>query len=155
MVLRFTQLLAVLIAALAVSTPTATAQDADPGQVTRHAVQAMQRVTQATVGEIRSTATRGIHLIQELDQNGASDEELIAAARHTFRAIDRQAMHGARRVNMIAARTIAILREITDDRRFFRIVVQARAQSREAIGQSRQRAHHAVQAALEDALGDG
>lgn len=151
MVLRITQLLTVLIAALTVSTQSAVAQD-DPGEITRAAVQAMQRVTENTIDDIQAAAAHGIAVIQQLDADGAPDRQIIAAAHRAFEAVSREATRGNRHINMIAARAAAALRELHADRRFFQIVGEARTRSHEAINQSHRRAHNAIQIALEEAL---
>ncbi len=154
MVLRFTQLLGVLIAALVLSAPAAVAQDGDAGRVTRNAVEAMQRVKAATIDDIQAAAARGIARIQTLDANGAPDREIIAAAHRALHAVARQAHQGNRRINMIAARAIWALRHLTDDPRFSQIVREAAGRSREAIGTSKDRASHAIRVALREALED-
>lgn len=152
MVLRFTQLLGVLIAALAISAPAAVAQDGDAGQVTRQAVEAMQRVTDATIDDIQAAAARGIAHIQTLDANGAPDREIIAAAHRALHSVARQAGQGNRRINIIAARAFWALHKLDADPRFFRIVSEAGGRSHDAIGTSKARASHAIRAALREAL---
>ncbi len=151
MVLRLTHLLGILLATLAVSATSALAQG-DPAEITRHAVQAMQRATEASRDDIHAAATRGIALIQRLDADGALDRQLIAAAARAQHAITEQASQGKRRVNMIAAYAVGALRELEADRRFFQIVAEARDTSHEAINQAAARAHDAVRIALREAL---
>ena len=152
MVLRFTQLLGVLIAALTLSTPAVFAQGGEAGEVTRNAVQAMQRVTEHTIDDIQAAAARGIAEIQTLDANGAPDRQIIAAAHRASHAIARQAGQGNRRINMIAARAFWQLDNLDADRRFFQIVREAASRSHDAIGTSKRRADHAVRVALNEAL---
>lgn len=151
MVLRLTHLLSILLATLAVSATNALAQG-DPGEITRHAVQAMQRATEAARDDIHAAAAHGIAVIQQLDADGATDRQLIAAAARAQHAITDRASQGKRRVNMIAAYAVRALHELDADRHFFQVVAEARDTSHEAINEAATRAHHAVRIALQEAL---
>jgi hypothetical protein len=153
MVLRLTHLLGILLAVLTVSTQHALAQG-DPGEVTRMAVQAMQRVTENTQHDLQAAATHGIAVIRQLDADGATDRQLILAAERAQHAIAAQATQGNRRVNMIAARAVSALHELDADRHFFLIVAEARATAHDAIQHAAERAHQAVRIALQEALDD-
>lgn len=152
MVHSMTRLVGVLVALLAVATQSAWAQDA--GEITRHAVAAMQRATDATRDDIQNAAAHGVRVINQLDDDGASDRQLIEAADRAKAVIGHEARQGKRLVNAIAARAVEALRQIGADRRFFVIVSDARAASHGAIDQAHRRGAGAVQAALDEALND-
>jgi hypothetical protein len=107
-----------------------------------------------TEQDIGEATTRGIAAINHLDDNGASDDELIAAAQHASRAVSGQARQGARSVNLFATRAVEALRNIGADRRFFVLLRDARDQAHEDIRQTGQRGHAAIAAALRAALND-
>ncbi len=150
MVLKLTRWLGVLAVATLFAAP---AQAQDAGEITRRSVAAMHRVTEVTVHDIRAAAIAGVETIEKLDAHGASDEELIAAARRALRHIAIKARRGSHHIDLIASRTIVILHDMKADRRFFRIIHEARARSLETIGAARHRGSHAVRVALEKALG--
>jgi hypothetical protein len=152
MVHSMTRFLGVLVALLAVAAPVARAQDA--GEITRHAVAAMQRATSATQDDIQNAVVHGIRVINQLDDNGASDRQLTAAAARAKNVIAHEARQGVRLVNAVAARAHEALRRIGADRRYFQIVADARDASHGEIHQAQRRGTAAVQTALDDALDD-
>ncbi|HZW09984.1 MAG TPA: hypothetical protein VFF69_08780 [Phycisphaerales bacterium] len=152
MVHSISRWLAVAVAVVAAAAPAAVAQDA--GDIVRHAVAAMHRAVHNTQHDVAEATTRGVAAINHLDDNGATDDELIAAARHASRIVGAEAHQGARTVGLIAGRAVEALQDIGADRRFFVVVHDARDQSHEAIRQAAQRGHAALAAALRDALND-
>lgn len=152
MTLRITHLLAALVAALMFAAP-AMAQ-ADPGEIVRNASAAMQAAADRTSGAIQDSTSDGIAVINRLDANGASDRELMAAARRATGNVNHAARHGTRRVNLVASRAAEALRDLGADRHFFRALMRARDAAHDAIGQSRERGVNAIQAALRAALDD-
>lgn len=142
----------ILMAVLAASTQAAQAQDA--GEIVRHAAAAMQRAVETTQENIQEAAARGVRAINYLDDNGASDRQLITAADRARDAVNAKARRGAGQVNMIAHRAADALRTIDADPRFFVVLNDARTRALDAIDQARHRGVHAIQTALQEALDD-
>ena len=151
MVLRITHLLGILLAAISIGAPAALGQ-ADPGEITRNAIAAMQQVTGNTIDDIQAAAARGIAVIQQLDADGATDEQLIRAAHRAVQAVHHEAAQGNRHINLIANRAAQALRALDADRQFFAAVHQAAQRSHEAIGNAAQRGVNAIRVALQEAL---
>ena len=154
MTLRITHLLAAFFAAFTLTAAPALAQDGDPGEIVRAAAAAMQETAERTANRMHEIAANGIETINRLDHNGASDEELIAAARHAMERVNHAARHGNRHVGLIAARAAHALRALHAEREFFRALAMARRAASEAIGDARHRANAAIQEALREALDD-
>lgn len=152
MVLRLSYLLGAAFAAITILAPATRAQS-DAGQITRHAVQAMQQVTANTIDDVQAAGATGVAVIERLDANGATDEQLIQAAHRAVQGVHRRAAQGDRRVSFIAANAIEQLRQLGADRHFFETVRDARATSHDAIGRASERAVNAIQIALREALG--
>lgn len=153
MTLRITHLFAAVLAAFTISAAPALAQ-ADPGEIVRNAAAAMAATADRAGDAIQDSTRQGIAVINRLDDNGASDRELIAAARRATGEVNHTARHAFRRVNLIAERAANALRRLEADRSFFMALGQARRAAGEAIGQSRERGTNAIQAALRAALDD-
>lgn len=153
MVLRLSNLLVAAIAALTLNAVPALAQD-DPGEVVRHAATAMQRSANQTVENVQAATIKGVRTIQRLDDEGASERQLRAAAARALEVIDHEARQGQRRINLIASRAATILRDMGADRQYFAALHRARSASLDEVGESRRRGAAAIQAALEDALDD-
>jgi hypothetical protein len=153
MTLRITHLFAAVLAAFTLSAAPALAQ-ADPGEIVRNAAAAMSATADRTGEAIQDSTRHGIAVINRLDDNGASDRELIAAARRATGQVNHTARHGMRHVGLIAERAAQALRALEADRSFFVALGHARRAAGEAIGQSRTRGTDAIQAALRAALDD-
>lgn len=153
MTLRITHLFAAVLAALTLAATPALAQD-DPGEIVRHAAAAMSATADRASGAIHDSTRQGVAAINRLDDNGASDRELIAAARRATREINHTARHGARHIALIAERAAQALRALEADRSFFRALGQARRTATEDVAQSRDRGAGAIEAALRAALDD-
>jgi|GEM_PF-3590063 len=153
MTLRITHLFAAVLAAFTLAATPALAQD-DPGEIVRNAAAAMSATADRASEAIQDSTRHGIAVINRLDDNGASDRELIEAARRATREVNHTARHGVRRVSLIAERAAQALRALEADRSFFMALGQARRAATEDIGQSRARGTDAIQAALRAALDD-
>ena len=153
MTLRITHLFAAIFAAFTLAAAPALAQS-DAGEIVRNASAAMAATADRTGEAIQDATRHGVGTINRLDDNGASDRELIEAARRATENINRTARQGTRRVSLIAERAAQALRDLGADRSFFEALGRARRAANEAIGQSRERGTHAIQAALRDALDD-
>lgn len=150
MVQSMTRWIGILVALTAFAVP-AQAQD-DPGEIVRHCVAAMERTTGHTVHAIADATERGIHIIQRLDREGASDEELIRAAHRATHAVNSRARRGSHIAHGIAARCVEALRETDAGPRYYRIIRGALQESLETINGARERGAHAIAAALHEAL---
>lgn len=150
---RITNVLAAVLAACTLAATPALAQD-DPGEVVRNAAAAMHEASDRTVEAVRDGAAQGVATINRLDDNGATDRELTAAARRATSNVNQTARHGLRRIDLIASRAANILRDLEADRSFFEALGNARRAAAGAIHDSRDRGTHAIQAALRAALDD-
>lgn len=153
MTLRITHLFAAVLAALTLAAAPALAQ-ADPGEIVRNAAAAMSASADRASGAIQDSTRQGVAAINRLDDNGASDRELVAAARRATREINHTARHGARHIGLIAERAAQALRALEADRSFFVALGQARRAATEDVAQSRARGAGAIEAALRAALDD-
>lgn len=150
-ILRRTGLLSFL-AALLVSAFPALAQPA-PEAIARRCISEIRGVAQAAAGEIDQATQRGIATMIRADRNGASDEDLTAAADRVKGQIGHIAARADRRIEQLAAGCVARLTEIGADQAVIDRVAAAAAAAGENVAGKAERAGGRVDAALARLIG--
>ncbi|MCA9282717.1 MAG: hypothetical protein H6812_01980 [Phycisphaeraceae bacterium] len=146
--------ISVVPASLAVAENTPPAPPAPPpGVVIAHeCAQQMQEVTQQTVGAIVMAAHNGADRIGQLDEGGAPDLALIAAAGNARDRVNDRAQAGRQRVNHLSAHCLHALEHLDVPPPIRMIVINARDHALDVIGTARQNGIVAINAALAEAL---
>lgn len=145
------RVMGLILAAILAALP-ASAQNAD--EIVQACVEAMGNTVERTAHQVGVATNHGIRVINQLDDEGASDRALIGAARRAVGNIDHQAGQGARQIAAIAARTVQALRRIDAEDRYFEAVAVAKHRAMNGIQSARRRGSAAVGAALQEALDD-
>ena len=124
-----------------------------PGVVIAHeCAQQMQEVTQNTFGAIVVATHNGADRIGQLDEAGAPDLALIAAAGNARERVNDRAQAGRQRVNHLSAHCLHALEHIGAPPAVRIIVVNARDHALDVIVTTRQNGIGAINAALAEAL---
>ena len=112
----------------------------------------MRGIGRHTNQAVDAAAYRGVHLIAALDQQGASDERLIAAANHVKDRIQGLAQRGAGAVNDAAEACVRRLVDAGADEALIERVNAARRTVLGAIHDNAAGATHRINMALRRAL---
>ncbi len=146
-----TSLLAFVTALLITAIP-ALAQPA-PEAMARRCIAEIRGIARAAAGEIDQSTQRGIAGMVRADRNGASDEDLTAAADRTKGRIGNLAERASNRIETLSAACVARLTEVGADPELIDQVSAAAAAAGENLSGKAERAQGRVDAALARLLG--
>ncbi|GAB4387070.1 MAG: hypothetical protein Kow0022_18090 [Phycisphaerales bacterium] len=127
---------------------------ADPGDLASRCIEAIQEITQATRQRIHEATAAGVHQIQRLDAQGASDRELRQAAALSVRHITSIAEAGHRRIHRVAEECIEQLQDMGARPALVQAVRHAAESGHDAISTAADRGRTAIHEALQAALDD-
>ncbi len=120
--------------------------------VAQQCVERVQTVTQQTVGAVIVAVHNGVDRIETLDANGAPDGALVAAGAAARERVNDRAQGGRLRVTHLTGHCLQVLEHLDAPPAVRLVVIHAREQAFEVIGNARQSGIGAINAALESAL---
>jgi len=127
---------------------------AQGGRLAAECIHEMHDTARHTSASVHAIAARGAQLIGAIDDQGATDEQLIEAARNTNQTIQRRAAAGADRINGLADRCVQRLGDIGADEQLITRVIQARRILLGSVADAAVESAEFVRAALRRALND-
>lgn len=120
--------------------------------VAQQCVERVQTVTQQTVGAVIVAVHNGVDRIETLDSNGAPEGALVAAASTARDRVNDRAQGGRLRLTHLTAHCLQVLDQLGAPPAVRFVVITAREQALEVIGNARLSGIGAINAALESAL---
>jgi len=124
-----------------------------PAMLVKKCVHEIRRTARSTTHAVANIAQNGVERIYNLAMNGAPDGAIIESARRSIDAIHQRAGAGAERVNTLADRCVAALREVGADRELIGLVNRARHAALGRIGDAARHAIMVVRQAADRAIG--
>lgn len=127
---------------------------ADPEDLASRCIQAIHEITQTTRERIHEATAAGVHRIERLDNQGASERELRQAAALAVRHVTSIAETGHRRINRLAHECIEQLRDMDARPALIRAVHDATEAGNQAIATAAENGRRAIHDALQAAIDD-
>lgn len=142
--------LVALSATMLVGTSSARAQTAE--QIVQRAKDDMRAATGRAVDAIRGAAHAAVARVEQLDQGGATADQIKAAGREGQARVSEKSQQGHAAVRAIAQAALDALKAINADRRYGRAVQEAAEVSRRVIQEGTDRGHREIARAVWVAL---